>query len=277
MNNFFQRVLSGVIFVGLLLFSISFSPYTFVTLFAIITGLGLYEFHKMTLEKTDKSILYLGIVGGLLLFTTFSLGSVCASEFPFTVIYSLYFIVVLVAQLFRKKANVINNWSAFVLGQAIVALPFSLLNDVLFSPTWQPVLLLAMFLTIWVNDSFAYVFGVTLGRHKMFPRVSPKKSWEGFVGGAVMSLLMAYLCWKYLPMLFPKINFTLVQWMIFAEIVVVFGTLGDLLESQFKRTYGVKDSSNLIPGHGGILDRFDSMLLATPAICIYIQVLQYLN
>ena len=273
MNNFVQRISSGAIFVVLLLSSIYFSPYTFFLLFTLITCLSMCEFCKIVLKNTDKSLLFQSVICAMILFVTASLQLYCPFSYPFVAIYVFLFIIVLIVQLFRKNVNPVKNWAVFISGQFMVALPFASLNGILFSSGWNPALLIALFLTIWMNDSWAYVFGVTLGKHKMFERVSPKKTWEGFVGGALMSLLTGYLCWRFLPLLFPKVDFLLWQWIVFSEIVVVFGTLGDLMESLFKRTYSIKDSSNMIPGHGGFLDRFDSMMLAAPIIYLYLLLL----
>ena len=275
MNNFFQRILTGVVFVVLLLLSIYFSPYTFLFLFVAVTGLSMYEFCKIVLKNTDRGLFVSSVVCAKILFVTAFLQMQQPFKFPFLTIYVFCFILVLIAQLFRKNVQPIKNWAIFISGQFMVVFPFASLNGILFSSGWQPALLIAMFLTIWMNDSWAYVFGVTLGRHKMFERVSPKKSWEGFAGGALMSLLTGYLCWRFLPMLSPTLEMSLWQWLVFAEIVVVFGTLGDLMESLFKRTYEIKDSSNLIPGHGGFLDRFDSTMLAAPAIYLFLELLSY--
>ena len=151
----------------------------------------------------------------------------------------------------------------------MVALPFSLLNFILFINGLQPYILLAVFATIWVNDTGAYLVGVSIGKHRLFERISPKKSWEGFVGGALAALISGYLFSIYIP----EIN--LINWLIFSEIIVVFGTYGDLMESLVKRTVDVKDSGTIIPGHGGLFDRFDSMLLAAPVIFIYLSFIFY--
>jgi phosphatidate cytidylyltransferase len=188
-------------------------------------------------------------------------------HYPVFSIYGLYVVLVLVSELFKQKPNALHNWAYFIMGQVYVALPFSLLNFILFINDWQPLVLLSVFVTIWVNDTGAYLVGVTLGKHKLFERISPKKSWEGFIGGALFALLSGYI----FSMLIPQIS--LIQWLIFSEIVVVFGTLGDLIESLMKRTVDIKDSGNLIPGHGGLLDRFDSMLLAAPVVFIYLSFL----
>jgi len=182
-------------------------------------------------------------------------------------IYGIYIVLVLIFELYRKQTNPIHNWAYFILGQIFIALPFSLLNFILFIQDWQPLILLSVFVTIWVNDTGAYLTGVTIGKHRLFERISPKKSWEGFIGGAVFALLSGYV----FSLLIPEIQ--LINWLVFSEIIVVFGTFGDLIESLMKRTVGVKDSGDLIPGHGGLLDRFDSMLLAAPVIFIYLSLL----
>jgi phosphatidate cytidylyltransferase len=153
------------------------------------------------------------------------------------------------------------------MGQGFIALPFSLLSYIFFINGFQPLILLAVFVTIWVNDTGAYLVGVTLGKHRLFERISPKKSWEGFFGGAFFALISAYVF-----SLFIK-DLSLIQWLIFSEIIVIFGTFGDLAESLLKRTLNMKDSGNVIPGHGGLLDRFDSMLLAAPAVYLFLSFL----
>ena len=173
----------------------------------------------------------------------------------------------LVSELYRKKTNPLHNWAYFIMGQVFIAMPFSLLPFIAYISGYQPLVLLAVFATIWVNDTGAYLVGVTLGKHRLFERISPKKSWEGFFGGAVVALLSGYV----FSLLIPEIS--LIQWFLFSEIIVVFGTYGDLIESLLKRTVNVKDSGTIIPGHGGILDRFDSMLLAAPVIFIYLSFL----
>ena len=160
--------------------------------------------------------------------------------------------------------NAIQSWGNLCAGQVMIALPFALMNGVMMHSKW---LMLALFILIWVNDSGAYIVGSLMakrkgGNHKMFPRVSPAKSWEGLIGGFIFDLLAGYV--------FFLVGWTadmgLVNSLLFAFVVGVFGTLGDLMESLFKRTLGVKDSGKLMPGHGGALDRFDSLLLAVPVV-----------
>lgn len=268
MNNFITRTLSGFLFVVLVIGSILFSPYMFVIFFAIVSGWAVREFHKLSNVQNGVAVnLWVGLIGSVLLFVSSFLYASGIVRYPLFSVYGFYVVLVLVAELYRQKPNAIHNWAYFILGQVFVALPFSLLNFILYIDGWQPIILLAVFVTIWVNDTGAYLFGVTFGKHRLFERISPKKSWEGFVGGAVAAILSGYVFSLFIPQI------SLTNWLIFSEIIVVFGTLGDLIESLLKRTVDVKDSGNVIPGHGGLLDRFDSMLLAAPVVFIYLSFL----
>lgn len=265
MNNFIKRTLSGFIFVVIIVGSILLNQYTFAAVFSLICGLTIHEFHKITNNQTDVNVNdWLAVFGGVTLFISTFLYS--SKILPFTVffLYGFYLILVLIYELYRQKTNPIHNWAYFILGQTYIALPFSMLNFILYVNDYRPIILLSVFVTIWVNDTGAYLTGVTFGKHRLFERISPKKSWEGFVGGALSALLSGYLFSKAIP------DISLINWFIFSEIIVIFGTFGDLAESLIKRTVGVKDSGDLIPGHGGLLDRFDSMLLAAPAALMYL-------
>ena len=267
MNNFVKRTLSGILFVALIIGSILLSQFAFAAVFALISGLAVLEFHKLTNSASVNVNSVVGLTGALLLFvSSFLHASGIFPSIGYT-IYGLYVVIILITELYRRKINPINNWAYFIMGQIFVALPFSLLPFIAYISNYQPLVLLAVFVTIWVNDTGAYLVGVTLGKHRLFKRISPKKSWEGFFGGALVSLLSGYL----FSVLIPEIS--LLQWFIFSEIIVVFGTYGDLLESLLKRTVNIKDSGTIIPGHGGVLDRFDSMLLAAPVIFIYLNFL----
>lgn len=268
MSNFLKRTISGAVFVILVVGSIMWNQYSFAILFTFITGLAAYEFYKLTNQQKQVHVnSIMGIAGAVLLFAcSFLRASV---KLPVTIyfIYFVFVIFVLIAELYRKKEQPILNWANFLLGQVFIAFPFSTLNFILFSPNYQPIVLLAVFVTIWVNDTGAYLTGVKFGKHRLFERISPKKSWEGFIGGAIFALLSGYVFSLFIP------EISLVKWFIFSEIIVIFGTFGDLIESLLKRTLKVKDSGNVIPGHGGILDRFDSMLLSAPMIFMYLQII----
>jgi phosphatidate cytidylyltransferase len=268
MNNFVKRTLSGFIFVSLLVGSILLSQYAFAAVFAVICGLAVREFHKLSNMQNNVEVnLWIAFIGGILLFASSFLHASGIWRYPVFSIYGFYVVVVLIFELYRKKTNPLNNWTYFITGQVFIALPFSLLNFILFISNWQPLILLAVFITIWVNDTGAYLVGITLGKHRLFERISPKKSWEGFFGGAFFALVSGYVFSLFIT------EISLLNWLIFSEIIVIFGTFGDLIESLMKRTLDVKDSGNVIPGHGGLLDRFDSMLLAAPVIFIYLSFL----
>ena len=268
MNNFVRRTLSGAVFVTLVVGSILLSQITFLAFFALICGWAVFEFHKITNLQPDIKInIVTAIFCAVMLFVCSFVNASGLWHFSVFSIYGLCFILAIISELYAKKKNPIHNWAYFILGQVFIALPFSLLNYIIFIKNFQPLILLAVFITIWVNDTGAYLVGVTIGKHRLFERISPKKSWEGFVGGALFALLPGYIFSRLLP------EIRLMNWFIFSEIIVIFGTLGDLIESLLKRTLEVKDSGDVIPGHGGLLDRFDSMLLAAPAVYILLSFL----
>lgn len=267
MNNFFQRLLSGAVYVALVVGTIVFFPEYFGALFLLIMLLAVREFHKLMSSSWQQTVL--SLVASAVLYSTFS--AVCAygtsamSWGVFAVLlYALLILVALVQELFLKAADPIRNWGTLLTAQGMIVVPFALMNYVL---SVNNFLMLALFITVWVNDSFAYCVGSLLakrpgGNHKMFPRVSPAKSWEGLAGGIVFSLLAG--CVYALVGWIPSMG----EALLYAFLIAVFGTLGDLMESLFKRTIGVKDSGRFMPGHGGVLDRFDSLLLATPVVAI---------
>ena len=168
----------------------------------------------------------------------------------------------------RKDQNPFVNIALYYLGITYVALPFSLINVIVFDGgEYAYKILLGLMLIIWSSDTGAYFTGTAFGKTKLFERISPKKSWEGSVGGTLFAVGFSYLSTIYFGQL------SLFEWLIVAVIVVVAGTYGDLVESHFKRTMSIKDSGNVIPGHGGFLDRFDSLILTVPFIVIFLKLL----
>lgn len=271
MNNLITRSISGVVYVALISASILYSQYTYLALFAIITGLALWEFYKLLEDNLSAKINKpMATLGGIYLFITGFLYFAGILSMKYMSLWFIVMLYVLISELFVKGENAIRDISNTFLGQIYIALPLmflSLLGFVLNNDgnvSYTPVLLLSFFALIWIYDTGAYLFGVTFGKHRLFERISPKKSWEGAIGGAIFAILASLL----INHLFPG-YLTVLQWIGFAIIVVVFGTWGDLVESMIKRSLNVKDSGNLIPGHGGILDRIDSSLLAGPAVVIY--------
>ena len=266
-RNLIVRTLAGAVMVAVIIGATIWNPYSFGIVFMLISLLATQELLKLLTGKTT----YLGGVSALLFLAMFAKMSGFFSERMTTIVWVVYgmcLIVAMLGQLWNTKTNPIEAWCRIGFSQLYVAVPFAILNMIVFfNGKFTPLLVLALFVIIWVNDSFAYLTGSLLGRHRMFERVSPKKSWEGFIGGNLFALAAGY----GLSFIEPTLLWW--QWIIFAQIVVVFGTLGDLMESLLKRTLGVKDSGMAIPGHGGWLDRFDSLIFATPVIVFYLYLL----
>ena len=278
-KNLITRTIFGALFVAIMVCGF-LSPQYMVVLFAIITGMTLWEFTGLvnTIEGVNVNR-FISTAAGVYFFIAVAgqrLGFV--EGFSAYIPYILSVVYLLIAELYLKNENPVATWAYTMLGQMYIALPFSLLNALAFNATptgmvvYNPLLPLAVFVFLWMNDTGAYCVGSLIGRHKLFPRVSPGKSWEGSIGGGLVVMGVAGLVATYVdngaqPML------TIWQWLGLGLTVVVCGTWGDLVESLFKRTLGIKDSGNILPGHGGMLDRFDSSLLAIPAAVVYLYTL----
>ncbi len=275
MSNLITRSITGVIFVVVLVGSILWSPYSFIGVFALLTGFLLTEFYQlMNRHQGVKINILINTAGGTGLFLMTALYNLGIADQRIFLAYLAYLLYMFISELYRKKPDPIKGWAYSVLGQAYIALPFSLLPLIGFSdfdgiPVYTPIPLLALFVFIWMNDTGAYLVGSRIGKRRLFERISPKKSWEGFYGGIAFSLIAGFL----FSLFSHEMN--AIQWMAMALIVSVFSTWGDLSESLMKRTIGVKDSGNMLPGHGGFLDRFDSVLLACPAVVIYLELLNW--
>lgn len=273
MKNLIVRTLTGMVFVAVLVGAIVYRPSTFGFLFAVITALSVKEFCTVVNQREDVQINSLiCTVSGVYLFLAFF--GFCSNITPSSVFipYLLSIIYLLVSELYLKRPNPINNWAYTMMSQMYVALPFALLNVLAFqsntnseySISYMGILPLSVFIFLWSSDSGAYCFGSMFGRHKLFPSISPNKSWEGSIGGGITALVVSVIIAQFSSAL------SLVEWMGLALTVVIFGTWGDLVESLLKRKLGIKDSGHVLPGHGGMLDRFDSAMLAIPAVCIYL-------
>jgi phosphatidate cytidylyltransferase len=247
--------------------SIYFHPYAFLLLFALIVGLGLWEFHAFTGHRAMR---LLGTFSGIYLFAAsffFAGGYVDRCIFlPYILLLQL----MLVRGLYLRTENPVRGWMIALFAQLYCAGFLSLLPFIAFDPStyeYLPFYVLLIFAFVWTNDTSAYLIGSIFGRHKMFPRISPQKSWEGFAGGFIVTLSVSLL----LAGLFPGLLTAMHHWPALSVIVVVFATWGDLVESLMKRNFEVKDSGTLLPGHGGILDRMDSVILAVPVVYIYVE------
>jgi len=279
MKNFIIRTITGVIFVAAIVASF-LRPEAMVLLFSIVTGLTIWEFTGLVNERENVTInRFICTVAGVYFF--FAMTYFCSDLYAGvakSVVFIPYLITIiylLIAELYLKQDDPIQDWAYTMLSQIYIALPFSLLNVLAFTSdssgvvVFNTLLPLSVFVFLWMNDTGAYCVGSLIGRHKLFPRISPGKSWEGSIGGAVVVLAVAAAISIYID----DVMLTLPQWLGLGLVVVVFGTWGDLVESLFKRTLGIKDSGSILPGHGGMLDRFDSSLLAIPAAVVYLYTL----
>ena len=262
-KKFIIRAISGILYGVLIIASLVIdNELLFDILFGLIAVLGIHEFnHLMSAEgrNIEKS---LDVVGGLLLFLVPVIWVIGGYTLGIG-LYLAYLVARLVVQLYIKQGNPLTSLSASLMGQVYVALPLSILSS-LYHFVGQ-YMVLAMFAFIWISDTGAYMVGCLIGKHRLFERISPKKSWEGFFGGLGLSIIIAALAARFIPDGYVLLS-GYAQWIVFAVLVTIFSTWGDLCESLIKRTVGVKDSGKLIPGHGGILDRIDSLLLVSLAV-----------
>ena len=283
MNNFIVRTITGVLFVAVVVCSF-LRPQTMVLLFALITGLTIWEFTGLVNERENVTVNRLiSTVAGVYFF--FAVAGFSSDLTPSAVFipYLVSIIYLMVAELYLKNEDPIHDWAYTMMAQLYIALPFSLLNTLAFHltsqglVTYDAVLPLSVFVFLWMNDTGAYLCGSLLGKHKLFPRISPGKSWEGSIGGGILVIAVAVLVW-YLTEQYQlnQLGLSALEWAGLGLTVVIFGTWGDLVESLFKRTLGIKDSGNILPGHGGMLDRFDSSLLAIPAAVVYLYTIMLL-
>ena len=280
LKNFITRTITGVLFVAVMVVGICFRGDAMILLFALITGLTLWEYTGLVNEIEGVTInRFISTAAGVYLFLAFA--GYCANIVPSAAFipYLLTVVYLFVSELYTKNENAIHDWAYTMLGQMYIALPFSMINVLAFqaNPTDGSVgyiwlLPMSIFVFLWVNDTGAYCTGSLLGRHKLFPRISPGKSWEGSIGGGLLVLIVAALIGWYENRTGTSIM-SIIEWMGLGLVVVFFGTWGDLVESLFKRTLGIKDSGDILPGHGGMLDRFDSSLMAIPAAVVYIYAL----
>ncbi len=279
MNNLTKRLLSGIAYVVLFIGCIVYGRESFCILFAVTTALALNEYNELVIKhKLGMVNNTVSIIAGVYLFwATFCTAAGGTSPAIFLP-YLLSLLFMLVSELYMKRPDPIANWAYSFSGQIYIALPFALLNLLAFygnNGIYASTLPLAVFIFIWVNDTGAYCFGSLLHKripYKLFERISPNKSWIGFWGGIAMVLVTAYILCLIYSSIDNDVQHPLLHWMGFGMVVAIFGTWGDLVESLLKRKLGIKDSGKFLPGHGGVLDRFDSALLAIPASVIYIYV-----
>lgn len=272
-RNLITRAIAGAVYIFILLFGILFNKYSFIVVFGVILVFALDEFYRLIELRTPHLISKLfNILFGILIFLSAYLFLEGKSILALPISSITYLLSIFASTIIIKRHDIFNSIIYSVFGQLYITLPFCLFLLIsyeykLANSIYYYALVLAIFVFIWVNDTFAFIIGTTLGKHKLLERISPKKTIEGFIGGIFFTVLAG------IGFSFLYTEYTIYFWIGFALIVSLFATLGDLFESLIKRTYKVKDSGNLIPGHGGILDRIDSLLIVVPAIYVYMLII----
>lgn len=267
-NNLITRGFTGAGFVIAILGAVILHYYLFSVLFLVITILAIHEFLSIHGNRRNKHTLPPIAAGAFAYLSTVLVWFRLVPD-DFLLLNILLIPLLLITSLYSKSPQAIREITLAVFGLVYIALPLTALN-LLFvenSSSYQPDLIIGFFIIIWTYDSFAYLVGVTFGRHRLFERISPKKSWEGTLGGFVFGLIAAALIAQFLSL------YSIGHWLVLAIIIMVFGTFGDLLESLLKRSLNIKDSGRVLPGHGGLLDRFDAVLLAAPAAVVYVHLI----
>ena len=264
MKELLTRALSGLLYVALIICCTIYNPWSLYGLYFALMLIALFEFKKL-IQLKDNWI----YISAIVVFASFiSAKDFSLNQFIFTGVLTLFFPFII--QLFKKTGETAQV-GKFYLAFFYIAVSFILMVKIPFLinyNSFNPMLLLGVFILVWVNDTFAYLVGKSIGKHKLLERISPKKTIEGFLGGLIFALIASFFIYKYSELL------TIKNWLVIALIVVVFGTIGDLIESKFKREAGVKDSGTIMPGHGGILDRLDSVIFAAPFVFYYLTIIQ---
>lgn len=269
MKDLSQRTLTGVVYVLVMLAGAALHPVLFVLVFGVLLFLTQFEFYQLVEKAGNSPRKNTGLTLGVLLFATcFGIvNNLLPVRSYLLFIPALTFIFLY--ETFSQKPGILANSAITFTGFVYVAIPFSLLNFMVFpeypfSTAFNSRILLGVLLIVWTYDSMAYLIGSRLGKNKIYEKISPNKTWEGFLGGAVFALCAGFLC----HLVFKQISLT--DWIVIALIVIIFGTLGDLFESIIKRRLNVKDSGTMLPGHGGLLDRFDSLLFVIPVVFVWL-------
>ena len=268
MSNLATRTLTGIAIVLLVIFSVVLNRYMFASLFLLITVLGLWEFYSLLERVEIRPNKMLGIFAGAFLFISNALIALEIAPLQILLFNFLLVFFVFLFELYRNLEHPFTNVAFTFFGLLYVAVPFALINYIpnpgFESGLYQHNIVLGFFFLIWVNESGAYLVGTAIGRNRLFERISPKKTWEGTSGGGLLCLITAYI----ISFFFHELD--RINWLVIGGLVVIFSTYGDLFESMFKRSIKAKDSGRILPGHGGILDRFDGVIMAIPFVFVYL-------
>lgn len=266
-SNLRQRIIAGVLGAATIIFAIWFSSWTYFLAFSVICAFTLLEFYKLVGLDGHFPLKFWGTFTGLMLYTiTFFVQKGILTPSYYFVMFPLFSLTFFIKLYKRDEKKPFTNIAFTFLGIIYVAVPFALLHAVVFIlGDYSYQIILGLMLIIWASDTGAYFAGTKFGKHKLFERVSPKKSWEGFIGGAATAILMA----SVISIFYDDLHSW--EWYVVAAIAIVTATYGDLVESLFKRSIAIKDSGTTIPGHGGFLDRFDGLLISVPFIITYLK------
>ena len=275
--NFLVRTVTTIVFASIMLFCILKGAPWFVALFAICTILTTIEYTGLAnrFKQSNASRLW-ATVAAITFYAAIVGLSIMQSSAVLFLPFIFTLIIIMVRELYFGKPSPINDWTQTLFPVIYIALPYALTSMLAFDVKgpgtgYSYTIPLTLFIFLWCNDVGAYCTGCTIGKHKLFERISPKKTWEGSIGGAVFTMAAAFILYRLLPDMYSFMPIWV--WIGMALVVVLFGTWGDLIESLMKREMGIKDSGKILPGHGGMLDRFDSALLAIPATVVYLSLL----
>jgi len=263
-----KRVLSVLVAIPIVIMAIYWSPWTYFLFFLTVVILAMLEFYRLANLGGVSPQKHWGMVGGIFSYTLVFIHAM--GYIPGHYLYMLCLVIALIfpIALYHKSITPFTDIAYTLLGIVYVSGPLTLLHIIAFTNgTYSQEIIMGILLILWAHDTGAYLVGSSIGKRRLFQRISPNKSWEGTLGGAPLALVVSYRIANYFRVL------DLETWLGVGSIIVVAGTYGDLVESMFKRSLNIKDSGAIIPGHGGILDRFDSFLLASPFILILIKLL----
>lgn len=270
MRNLLIRTASGAVFLAVFLTALLWNPVAYCIVFAAVVAIMMYEYHKITLGGKEKAARVISLFTGLATFVISFMVNGYGLDPVWFLIIPVMVTLVFFCILFSRDNDAYGQAIYTVASVPYIAVPFAMTNWIVFGDdgSFDGIILLAVMIVIWASDVGAYLFGISFGQkngHKMCPSISPKKSWEGYFGGLFTSLAAGFVIgWTDMTAM------SWIQWLPLALIVNVTSTLGDLAESQLKRNFGVKDSGKIMPGHGGLLDRFDGALTTFPAVVFYI-------
>ncbi|QHI38624.1 Phosphatidate cytidylyltransferase [Kordia antarctica] len=274
MKELLTRSLTGLLFITLLIFSVFYSETAILAVFTIFGLLCMFEFSKLiNLKGFIQYIVFLLMIGIFVLWKLLQTEVKIEEATMILLVLSIFVSLFLIRDLFTKKIIPLFKFKKYLLTTFYISSSFAFLLLIPHATnSYEPYIILGSFILVWVNDSFAYITGKKFGRQKLFERISPKKTVEGFLGGLLFSCIASYFIAK-----FTETYLSFGSWLILAIIISSIGTIGDLIQSKFKRQANVKDSGSIMPGHGGIFDRLDSMIFSAPFIYLFLKILHYVS